>query len=112
VSRRDPQRIRQQAQQRIAQIRDRILAVEHLCSGTLIRRMKLCGKPACRCAQDPEARHGPYYEWGYMKAGKLRHRWIPAEKAKRLQAAIWNYRAARRLLRAWEAQTLRIIETE
>jgi hypothetical protein len=33
-----------------------------------------CGKPGCRCASDPAARHGPYYEWSHMLKGKLVHR--------------------------------------
>ena len=40
--------------------------MDYLCSGTLLRRMKMCGKPGCRCSEDPDARHGPYYEWGHM----------------------------------------------
>jgi hypothetical protein len=57
----------QQARERIARIRATINEMEHLSSGTLLRRMKVCGKPGCRCADDPDARHGPYYEWGHMK---------------------------------------------
>ena len=55
--------------------------MEYLCSGTLLERRKMCGKPGCRCAQDPQARHGPYYEWGHMKAGKLVHRTVSPEQA-------------------------------
>jgi hypothetical protein len=101
-----------QAQARIARIREAIQAVDYLCSGTLLRRMKLCGKPGCRCAQDPAARHGPYYEWGHMQGGKLVHRMVSARQAALLRAAIKNYRKVRRLLRAWEAATERTIEAE
>jgi hypothetical protein len=101
-----------QARARIARIREAIQAVDYLCSGTLLRRTKLCGKPGCRCAQDPAARHGPYYEWGHMKGGKLVHRMISTRQAARLRAAIKNYRTVRRLLRAWEAETERVIEAE
>jgi len=52
----------QQARERIASIRAVLNAMEYLCSGTLLRRTKVCGKPSCRCAQDRSARHGPYYE--------------------------------------------------
>jgi hypothetical protein len=48
--------------------------IEQLSSGTLLKRMKRWGNPGCACARDPEARHGPYYEWSYMKDGRLRHR--------------------------------------
>ena len=55
-----------QARERIARIRASFDAMDYLCSGTLLRRMKMCGKPGCRCAEDPDARHGPYYEWGHL----------------------------------------------
>jgi hypothetical protein len=106
----DPRR--QQAQAQIARIREAIQAVDYLCSGTLLRRTKLCGRPGCRCARDPATRHGPYYEWGHMKGGKLVHRMISARQAALLRAAIQNYRKVRRLLRAWEAETERVIEAE
>jgi Family of unknown function (DUF6788) len=102
----------QQAQARIARVREAIQAMDYLCSGTLLRRTKLCGKPGCRCAQDPAARHGPYYEWGHMQGGKLVHRMVSARQAALLRAAIKNYRKVRRLLRAWETETERIIEAE
>src|SRR5215831_11192839 len=63
----------QQARERISRIRAAFNAMEYLCSGTLLRRTKVCGKPSCRCAHDPSARHGPYYEWGHLKGGKLVH---------------------------------------
>jgi hypothetical protein len=93
----------------MGRIRDAIRAVDYLCSGTLVRRLKLCGKAGCRCAQDPAARHGPYYEWGHMKDGKLVHRMVSPPQAALLRQAIRNYRKVRRLLRAWEAETERVI---
>jgi hypothetical protein len=50
-------------------------AMEYLSSGTLLKRMKVCGNPRCYCASDPAARHGPYFEWSYLKAGKLHWVW-------------------------------------
>lgn len=40
------------------------------CPGSLIKRFMPCGKPSCRCAKDPEARHGPYFEWTRKVGGK------------------------------------------
>jgi len=102
----------QQARERIASIRAVLNAMEYLCSGTLLRRTKVCGKPSCRCAQDPSARHGPYYEWGHLKGGKLVHRVVSPEQAALLRLAIANYRQARKLLRAWEKETERLIDAE
>ena len=105
--------------QNIKQVRDKIGGVraaladiEYLCSGTLLMRMKVCGKPGCRCAQDPQARHGPYYEWGHMIGGKLVHRMVTPAQAELLQHAIDNHRRAKQLMREWEEQTERLIDLE
>ena len=98
------------ARARIAQIREELAAIELLCSGTLLKRMKTCGSPTCRCAHDPAARHGPYYEWGHMQSGKLVHRVVSAEQAEVLRQAIANYRRLKKLLRRWEAETERLID--
>jgi IS5 family transposase len=41
-----------QARERIARIRQSLVEIDYLCSGTLLQRTKVCGKPGCRCAQD------------------------------------------------------------
>lgn len=99
-----------QVKEKIAEIQHTLSAMQYLSSGTLLKRTKVCGNPRCRCASDPAARHGPYYEWSYLKAGKLRHRVLTAEQASLMRLAIANYRRAKKLLRAWEAQTQHLIE--
>ena len=98
------------ARAKIAAIQKSIAAMEHLSSGTLLKRMKLCGNPRCHCATDPAARHGPYYEWSYLKGGKLRHRTLTPAQAETMRVAIANYRKTKKLLRVWESQTLNLIE--
>ena len=111
MGRSSAQRIKQ-AREKIVAIRRALAELDYLCSGTLSTRMKVCGKPSCRCAQDPLARHGPYYEWGHMKGGALVHRAVTAEQAGLLQGAIDNHRRAKKLLREWEEQTERLIDLE
>jgi hypothetical protein len=96
----------EQARERITRIRAALDAMDYLCSGTLLRRMKLCGKPGCRCIEDPEARHG------HMKGGKLVHRTVTAEQAALLRRAIANYRRAKKLMKAWEQETERLVDNE
>ena len=112
LSRRTPQQITQQAHSRIAELRKELADIDYVCSGTLLKRMKTCGSSSCRCASDPAARHGPYYEWGHMKAGKLVHRLVSAEQAQTLLRAINNYRRLKKLLRSWEAETEQLIDAE
>jgi len=98
------------SREKIASIQKSIAAMEHLSSGTLLKRTKVCGNPRCHCANDPAARHGPYYEWSYLKGGKLRHRTLTPAQADAMRLAISNYRKTKKLLRVWEAQTLTLIE--
>ena len=112
MAKRNPETAAQQARARISHLRDRLTAIDYLCSGTLLKTLMKCGQPSCRCQQDPTARNGPYYRWGQMKAGKLVQRYVSAEQAVVLRRAIANYRQARKLMRAWEVETERIIDAE
>jgi hypothetical protein len=47
-----------------------------------------------------------------MHMGKLIHRQVPAQQAVALRQAIANYRQVKKLLRAWEVQTERLIDAE
>ena len=107
---RAPPDIARQAQERIAQIRQELAAFDYVCSGTLLKRMKTCGKPNCRCAQDPAARHGPYYEWSHLRAGKLLHRVVSPKQAAILRQALTNQRRLKKLMRKWEDETERLLE--
>jgi hypothetical protein len=105
-------RAAQRARERIQSIRTTLADFELLCSGTLSQRMMKCGKPNCRCATDPAARHGPYYEWARMRAGKPTHRYVSQQQAQMLRQAIDNYRQVKQLLRDWEENTERLIDAE
>ena len=109
---RNPHKLAQQARERIASIRATLAEIDYLCSGTLLKRMMKCGKANCRCQEDPAARHGPYYEWGRMKGGKLVHRYVGEQQAQILRGAIANYRKVKKLLRLWETETERLIDSE
>jgi hypothetical protein len=106
----NPESILKEIRENIAAIQQAVSGVEYLCSGTLLKRTKLCGKPNCRCKVDRAARHGPYYEWGFLKGGKLKQRVLSQEQAKLMQLAISNHRKVKKLLKAWEEQTVRLIE--
>jgi hypothetical protein len=104
------EKIIESALKRIAAIREKFGAMELLCSGTLLQRMKVCGKPGCRCASDPAARHGPYHEWGHMHEGRLVHRVVSPQQAEVLRGAIANHRTAKKLMKQWESETERLMD--
>ena len=105
-------RAAQRARERIQTIRTSVAQIELLCSGTLSERMMKCGKPHCGCATDPDARHGPYFEWIHMRAGKPTHRYLTRQRALMVRQAIENYRRIKKLLREWEDNTERLIDAE
>jgi hypothetical protein len=49
--------------------------------GSLSERTVKCSKPGCACAQDPKARHGPYYSLTHAVGGKTHSRFLTAEQA-------------------------------
>jgi uncharacterized protein DUF6788 len=97
---------------RIEEIRRQIASVDYVCDGSLQRRTKVCGKSGCRCALDPAARHGPYYEWSSLRGGRFVHRMLTPEQAHFLAQAVANGRRVRRLLARWNRESARAILAE
>jgi hypothetical protein len=95
--------------QRIADIQQKITDMDLVCSGTLLKRTKVCGKPGCRCAKDPSARHGPYFEWSRREKGRLVHSILSEDMAEKLSHAIDNYRQILKLIHQWERESAKII---
>lgn len=93
----------------IDKIKEEIVAMEIVCSGTQMARKKACGKSNCRCATDPDALHGPYHEWNRWENGRLVHKIVSAEQAAELKKAIANRRRIQTLLRDWERAAAEII---
>ena len=93
----------------IRQIRQAIVAMDLVCAGTVLKRWKLCGRPNCRCAEDPAARHGPYYEWSRRQDGRLRHNLLSPQQAEQMARAIKNQRQILALLPRWGHETARTI---
>lgn len=49
--------------------------------GSLSERFVKCGKPGCRCATDPKARHGPYFSLTRALHGKTHSRFLTPQQA-------------------------------
>ena len=72
--------------------------------GSLSERTIKCSKPSCACAQDPKARHGPYYSLTHAVGGKTRSRFVTAEQADMVLQQIAAGRKFRgRVDALWEA---------
>jgi hypothetical protein len=96
--------------QRIKAIRARIAELDLVCSGSILERMKVCGKPNCRCAKTPPVLHGPYFEWSWPEEGHLAHKIVSREQADVIRRSIDNYREIKNLIDQWKAETKAIVE--
>jgi hypothetical protein len=91
---------------RTRDLREAIANMDVVVSGLVSSRTKPCGKPKCRCAGNPEAYHGPYYEWHHYQDGHLVHRTITPEQFAAMERAVANHREILRLLSVWEQVTV------
>jgi len=97
------------ARSRIVVIKRRIAEIDLVCTGTLLDRTKVCGKPSCRCATDEAARHGPYYEWNRWLDGRLHHRAVVPAQARLITRSMKDYQRLLALLADWEHESARIV---
>jgi len=96
---------RNRIRQRTLELRRAISAMDYVASGTLHSRTKVCGRSNCRCADDPNARHGPYHEWSRRTGGRLVHHVITTQQAEIIARAIANHREIRELIARWAEET-------
>ena len=78
--------------------------VEPMRRGSVSERWVKCSRPGCRCAQKPEARHGPYFSLTRAVGGKTRSRLLSREEAEIVRRQIdAAHRFRQRLEAYWEA---------
>jgi hypothetical protein len=71
--------------------------------GSLSGRTIKCSKPGCACAQDPKARHGPYFSLTRSIKGKTHSRFLTQEQAALARQQIENGHEFRTKVEAyWE----------
>jgi hypothetical protein len=96
----------------IRRLQEQIASIDLVCSGHLMERMKVCGKPECRCAKDPAARHGPYFVWSRRENGRLVQSNVTPKQAKRFKRAIADWKRVQALLKRWEQKSAREIRAD
>jgi hypothetical protein len=77
--------------------------------GTLTRVLRKCGKPSCRCASDPEARHGAHI-LTWKEAGRTRAAYIPADMVAEVRKWTLERKRLRALLSEMDALVLEMLK--
>lgn len=88
----------------VRQLATEIADVRPMRRGSLSERTVKCSKPGCACAQDPKARHGPYYSLTHAVGGKTHSRFLTEKQADLVRQQIDSGRKFRgRVDALWEA---------
>ena len=69
--------------------------------GSVSERYVKCNKAACPCADQPDARHGPYYSVSRVVKGRTRSRWLDAEQARQVREQVGAGHEFRELVEAY-----------
>lgn len=89
---------------RVRQLATELADARPMRRGSLSERTIKCSKPGCACAQNPKARHGPYYSLTQAVGGKTRSRFLTAQQADLVRQQIDTGRKFRgRVDALWEA---------
>ena len=78
--------------------------------GSLVRTLRKCGRENCRCAQDPEARHG-----AHVLTSKVRRKtkvvYVPVDMVEEVRLWVQERRRIRRLLAEIDAMAERLVRS-
>jgi len=89
-------------------LKEQLRAVGYVLQGSVLERWMECGKPSCRCHDDPASRHGPYWQWSWKKRGKTLSVYLTPEKASLCRKWIENHRRMDRIFKQMRELSLRI----
>jgi hypothetical protein len=65
----------------VRELASRLAEPQAMRRGSVSERSMKCGQSGCRCQQDVQARHGPYFSLTHVEAGKTRSRYLDASQA-------------------------------
>ncbi len=96
-------------QKKYEQIKSELNAIGFVVQGSVTDRWKKCGKPACRCYEDPDEWHGPYYQWSWKSDGKTSSVSLTKEQAMLCRQWGKNNRRLETIIRRLRKLSLRAV---
>ena len=81
-----------------------------ICTGSVMSVYQKCGYSTCACAQDKNARHGPYNRWTRKVKGKTVTRTLTDNQAKLCRECISNYRNLEKIIEEMKNLSVEFIE--
>jgi hypothetical protein len=80
--------------------------------GSVSERFVKCGKSACPCAQDPKARHGPYFSFTHAVKRRTQSRFLSSDEAAVVRRQIERGQQFRSEVDAYWKRCERVAEQE
>lgn len=88
----------------VSQLAARLAEAKPMRRGSVSERWMKCGQKGCRCQQDRQARHGPYYSLTRSERGKTQSRYLSAEQAETARQQVETGQQFRQRVEAyWQA---------
>lgn len=94
-------------QREFEEVRAELQEVGFVLQGSVTERRMVCGKPGCRCHHDPEARHGPYYQWSWKSQGRTYSVYLTREQADLCRQWVRNNRRMEKIMKRLRRISLR-----
>ena len=93
-----------------AGLADALSQIDGALPGSVVVRQMRCGKTACACRTDPQARHGPYIQWTHTITGKRVTRYLSDQQRERYQVWFDNARKLKELIAQLEIASIHAVE--
>ena len=85
----------------IDKIKQELLSLGDLRPGSLSKQYNVCGKPKCRCKDDPPRKHGPYYQISFTRKGRSKTKFVKKPHVAMARKQLKNYARLRTLVDHW-----------
>lgn len=94
-------------QEKLEEIKSEIEEIGFVWQGSVTERWKKCGKSACWCHKEPDALHGPYYQWSWKSSGRTSSVSLSPEQAALCRKWVKNNRKLEGIIRRLRILSLR-----
>ena len=95
---------------KIQSVKNKILTKDLILQGSLLKQYKQCGKKRCRCHQDKQYWHGPYWIWTRKEKGKTVTKTLNKTQILMFKKAQKNLKEINQLIEKWKKLSLLDLE--
>lgn len=97
----DPKKEMLSIEKQIEKIKGKIVALGPLRPGSLSEQYNVCGRPDCRCKDNPPKKHGPYHQLSFTLSGKSSSSFVKKEHLPAVKRQVANHQKLKQLVKQW-----------